>query len=1054
MTPPAIARYLTEIESIVQRGNATEHSYRPALKALFEGIREGVVATNEPKRIACGAPDLIVERMALPLGYVEAKDVGADLDAAAETPQLRRYLRGLPNLVLTNHLEFWWFVDGKVCLKAHVGHLSTKNKLESVDSGPIIALLTEFLNPRTQIINSPKELAQRMAGVAQLICSTIEEALAKPQNTDPLAQQLDGFRKVLIEDLTIQQFADMYAQTLCYGLFAARCNIQGKSTSFTREHAAFDLPQTNPFLRRLFGYIAGPNLDERIAWAIDDLVALINHSDIEAILRDFGKRSRREDPVVHFYETFLSAYDSRLRALRGVYYTPEPVIQYIVRSVDHVLTTQFGLPDGLADAATFRHRTRKAAPAGARKTKRELAEERESETDIHRVLVLDPAVGTGAFLSAVVALVHERVRSAGNIGAWSDYVSRHLLPRLLGFELLMAPYAVAHMKLGLQLAETGYDFKSPERLRVFLTNTLKEPHALANLPLFTEWLADEANAAGAVKRDLPIMVILGNPPYSNFGQMNREPWILKLLEDYKKGLNERKINLDDAFIKFIRFSQWRIDRSGSGVLAFITSNTFLDGITHRRMRESLIESFSEIYILDLHGSSKKLETAPDKSRDENVFDIQQGVSIVIMIKRATTSATTARVHHAEIWGSRETKYRTLEETDISKTNWRALQPEKPLYFFVPKDMRHKEEFEAYPSLNEGVFLKKNTGIQTKRDSLVYHIERSDLEVMLKDLRTLSPAKFAKKYDLPKDGRDWTVALASDDVKSNEGLVTKVLYHPFDERWTWYSGKTKGLMAYPRAPLMLNTLRPNIILLTVRNPRRGNVDSFFAASTLVDKDAVSPFDNATFFPLYLYHDDAKSLSLGNESRTLNLAPGFTKRLATSLGLAESALLSEPEKVAHYIYAVLYSQSYRDRYAEFLKSDYPRIPATPTAALFARLSQLGKKIVEMHLMSAAIPGLSNFPQSGDCLVVAPRFDNGKVYINDKQFFDGVPEISWNFRIGGYPVLSKWLKERKGQKLAFGDIQHFNRVVAILQKTCETMAEIDSVISEHGGWPWPKG
>ena len=1030
MRSDTFALYLREIESKLRRPSATEHTHRTALKRLVEASAPGVTATNEPKREECGAPDFIVESAAAPLGYIEAKDVGTDLDAALSTEQLSRYLKGLPNLILTNYLEFRWFAAGKLRLTATAGVLSREGIIEASDLAATGELLASFLDPPIATVRSPKELAQRMAAIAQLIRATLEDALRSAAKGDPLTQQLEGF--------SAPQFADMYAQTLCYGLFAARCSPNARLVRFTRENAALGLLAADPLLRRLFGHLAGPDLDGRIAWAVDALIELLNRVDLALLLRGFGKRDRREDPAVHFYEAFLSEYDPHTRAVRGVYYTPEPIVQHIVRSVDYVLKSRFGLPQGLADASTSLDRSRRAPAAGAA----------ESERTLHKVLVLDPAAGTGTFLSAVIRLIHARVAAGGDSGAWSDYVSNHLLPRVFGFELLMAPYAVAHMKLGLQLIDTGHDFRSPDRIRVLLTNALEGPHELAELPPFSGWPAEDADAAGERDRDPSIMVVLGNPPYSIFGQTPPGPWIRGLLDDYKTGLNERKLNLDDAFIKFIRLGQWHIERRGAGVLAFVVSNTFLDGITHRRMRESLLDFFTEIFVLDLHGSSKKNERTPGDEKDENVFDIQQGVAIVIMIKARRSRPAPSKVWHADLWGSRAAKYLRLESEDLSAMTWRQIEPEARHFFFVPKDLDLSDEYSAYPSLHGGVFLNKNTGIQTKRDRLVYHINKEELDAVLHDITDLSAANFAQSYGLPGDGRDWTLAGATADVRTGKGRGQQVLYHPFDLRWTWYSGRTKGWMAYPRSPLMQSALKPNLLLLTVRNARRGNVDSFLVAATLVDKDAVSPFDNVTFFPLYIYGVEDGAPAHDDAGTALNMSPEFISSFSRVLEAVPDAVRAE--RLVHYIYAVLYAPSYRARYAELLRIDYPRIPRTTDPELFAALAERGRILVELHLMRQAAPPMSTFSGAGDRSVEQCRYESGRVYVNSTQHFDGVPAEAWGFRIGGYPVLEKWLKERRGRTLSSDEVQHFHAVVSVLSKTCGIMREIDQVILDFGGWP----
>lgn len=641
----ALTQYLETIEQELLAGNSTEHTHRPALKALVESLSKGITATNEPQRVECGAPDLIVTKGEIPLGYVEAKDVGASLDNSEKSEQLGRYRESLGNLILTDYLEFRWYVRpnrtkaneypiAQLRLTARLACVGKSGKLRLEKDGKkqFLELLNAFLNARVPTVQSAKELAVRMAALARLIRDTIRRALGEEAETGSLHQQMEAFRDVLLHDLTEDQFADMYAQTICYGLFAARCNVKG-SEHFTREHAAYDLPKTNPFLRKMFNHIAGPELDERIAWAVDDLAELLHRSDISAILEDFGKSTRREDPVVHFYETFLAAYDPKMREARGVYYTPEPVVSYIVRSIDHILKTDFKLA-GLADSSKIRIKS----PDG------------NGEIDVHKVLILDPATGTGTFLYGVINHIFESFKK--NRGMWSGYVSEHLLPRLFGFELLMAPYAVAHMKLGLQLDDTGYDFNADERVGVYLTNTLEEAHSFSQRIPFTEWLAQEANEAGVIKKEEPVMVILGNPPYSgesknpnekdtltNKGAKYISGWevgkggkpsalqktakratkkkqptfIGRLMWDYfvvdgqrLKEKNPKWVNND--YVKFIRFAQWRIEKTGYGVLAFITDNSYLDGPTFRGMRQKLLDTFDDIYILNLHVIARRRST--------------------------------------------------------------------------------------------------------------------------------------------------------------------------------------------------------------------------------------------------------------------------------------------------------------------------------------------------------------------------------------------------------------------------------------------------------------
>jgi hypothetical protein len=650
--PDPFDAYLKAVEQALRRGDDTEHTHRPALKTLLESLKSRITATNEPKHIECGAPDFNVSvgsrRGPLTIGYVETKDIDTPLAQTQKTDQLKRYRKALPNLILTDYLEFRWYVDGRLRDTQRVGTESGAGKVVADPAGlqAVRDLLRGFLDHEPQPIRKPRELAQRMARLAHMIRNLLLTALHKGEASRTLIDLRAAFAEVLIPDLDkparAGEFADMYAQTIAYGLFAARCNHTGKPASFKRLGAAGELPKTNPFLRTLFNTITGPDLDdEPYVGFVDDLVQLLAYTDIDAVLDEFGNRTRRRDPVVHFYETFLGAYDRTLRKSRGVYYTPEPVVDYIVRSVDHILKDTFGLGGGLADTGQIRYPKTAAGELTTPSGKGP------------RVLILDPACGTGTFLYAVVDHIREQFMQRKDAGKWSGYVRKHLLPRLFGFELLMAPYAVAHLKLGMQLAaqdlpplqrdKWAYDFKGSERLNVYLTNSLEEAEEKA-VGLFgpLRVISEEANEANRVKRDLPIMVVMGNPPYAGHSA-NKGKWIQKLIGDYKKvdgaPLGEKNPKwLNDDYVKFIRFGQWRIQKTGQGILAFITNHAWLDNPTFRGMRQQLMQTFDEIRIMDLHGNSKKKERCPDGSKDENVFDIMQGVAICLMVKLPSTDA--------------------------------------------------------------------------------------------------------------------------------------------------------------------------------------------------------------------------------------------------------------------------------------------------------------------------------------------------------------------------------------------------------------------------------
>ena len=763
-----IRAYLRQLRANLAPGNATEHTHRSALESLLEGAVPRVRATNEPRRIACGAPDFVVSRIVhegsstpQPVGYVEAKDCDVDLDSierdsklrnprTANGRQFRRYRSALSNLLLTNHLEFRWYVDGDSEPRqvAKLAELIDSNGLAVTKGGieALGALLEFFLLQGPASVGDAEDLAKRMARITHMIRDIVAEGFKRNQVSQGVSDLYDATRKALVPDLAQDTFADMFAQTLAYGLFAARVNHE--SGRFRWQGAVYLIPHTNPFVRQLFDLVVGPSTSgEPFVSFVEDLAQLLDAAQMDLVLADFGRHGVRQDPMLHFYETFLAAYDPTLRERRGVYYTPEPVISYIVRSVDHLLRDRFGCAGGLAD-----HETRQFTDqAGARH-------------EAHRVLVLDPACGTGSFLYAVVEHIREHFWKSGRVGMWHGYVKDHLLPRLFGFELIMAAYSMTHLKLGMQLAaldlpaasrsDWAYQFEAGERLRVYLTNTL-EPGEDQAPTMFgpLRALTEEATAATGVKRDLPIMVVLGNPPYSgssaNDSRRNGNlTWIGELIEDYKKvdgaHFGERSRNwLQDDYVKFIRFGQWRIQQSGAGILAFITNHAYLNNPTFRGMRQQLMQTFSDIYVLDLHGNARLGERTPDGGVDKNVFDIQQGVAIGIFVKKAGEVGP-ARVHHADFWGEREAKYAALAGSDITTTDWEKLEPaSRNDYLFKPWDKELGQEYTEWPKITE-VMPINSTGIVTARDKLTIRWSPSEVMQVVDDFSALPPKRLGER----------------------------------------------------------------------------------------------------------------------------------------------------------------------------------------------------------------------------------------------------------------------------------------------------------------------
>ncbi|MCF3630214.1 type ISP restriction/modification enzyme [Thalassospiraceae bacterium LMO-SO8] len=1079
----AISAYLSAINSALKAGTATEHTHRPALKTLIEAVASSnkmtVVATNEPKQEACGAPDYVVTANSIPLGHIEAKDVGKDLDVVEKTDQLKRYLEGLPNLILTDYLEFRWYVFGEHRMTATLDR-------NSGDGGDEVHnLISEFLKTKIKTISSASNLAERMGGLARLMRDSIRLAFKAEDKGGELHNQLKGFRAVLIDDLSEDDFADMYAQTICYGLFAARCNHKGKEP-FSRYKAAHELPKTNPFLRKIFDHIAGPGLDERVTWIVDDLVELLERTDIKSILKDFGRRTRREDPVVHFYETFLAEYDPAMRERRGVYYTPEPVVSYIVKSVDEILKRDFKIADGLADYSKVK--VPKTLTGGKK--------------EAHKVTILDPATGTGTFLHEVIRMIRAHIESTGQTGSWSSYVSQHLLPRIFGFELLMAPYAVCHMKLGLQLADMGYDFKANERLRVYLTNSLQEAHEMTGLPLFAGEIAREAFEAGEAKQDHPVMVVLGNPPYSGHSA-NNGPWIHKLVrgEDIITGsktenyfevdgqkLRERNPKyLNDDYVKFIRFSQWRIEQTGHGILAFITNHGYLDNPTFRGMRQSLMSTFDDIYVLDLHGNTKKKEKAPDGSADKNVFDIQQGVSIGIFVKKKNgKSDKTTSVKHAELWGSRDGvswigekqipmggKYDWLYKHNVSNTKWNKVNPESEWYLFKPMDGTLYPEYMGLDSVLD-IYEVSTNGFKTHRDHFAVAFTEQEIHDRINSLRTanVSLRDLREIYKLP-DTRDWNFSDALQKLRNKKSIQDRIvpcLYQPLDQRYTYYDSV---MMDWPRFETGRHALHENYCIAVGRQGLAVGDDTWNLVTVGQHVANTNLFRRGgiQYFPTYLYPKDEKEdlfdLPDGDSDSPGGRKPNFTVRFISKIisktgldwivdGRTDLKKTFGPENVAAYVYAVLHSPEYRRRYADFLEIDFPRLPLTRDVKLFRALCNFGEELIDLHLMGNKIKSVTSYPAEGDHVVDQVQFTTAKgrqparVWINKAQYFEGIPQAVWDFHVGGYQVCHKWLKDRMGRELSFDDQQHYQSIVSALARTIKLMADIDAVIDDHGGWP----
>jgi hypothetical protein len=1058
-----IQDYLDQVRAKYASGQATEHSYRPALQALFESIDPALSVINEPKKSEAGMPDFLFQRNGVPFGWAEAKDVDKDVIKLKgySVEQRQRYVKAYPNLIYTNGVDFEFIREGE-----RVHFVSIADFLMGLTPQPdkfdeLARQLKLFAEQKPISIRSAAKLAEMMAAKAAIIKDEIAIALKDdPEFRSGLGGQFKSFKANLLPALDPDEFADIYAETITYGLFAARFHDDSLDT-FSRQEALEKLPASNPFLKGLFEYIAGPALPPRLTYIVDDLVQVMRASDPHSLFEGYGKFDARNDPFVHFYEDFLAAYNPKKRKSRGVWYTPEPVVDFIVRAVDDVLKTEFGLADGLADTSkvtvdwdTGTNNPKTGKPVTIKK-------------DVHKVQILDPATGTGTFLAKAVQLISDRVKARAP-GKWSGYVEQDLLPRLHGFELLMASYAMCHMKLDMQLTESGYKpSANPPRLSVWLTNAL-EPAERDVKDLFFQPLAEEARGASEVKRQTPIMCVIGNPPYSGESS-NKDDYIMALMEAYKmepggkERLNERNPRwINDDYVKFIRMAEDVIARNGEGVLGFITNHSYLDSRTFRGMRWHLLQTFDKIFVVDLHGSSKRKEMNPDGSADVNVFDIQQGVAIVVCVKKRR-SAGLALVHHGDLWGTRRAKSDALWAGSIHSVTNVQLKNRAPQYPFVPRDYSLDEVYQKGFAVDH-LFLLNSNGIVTARDALTIDSNRETLWNRIFTFADMDSEQARLKFSLGRDVRDWRVAWAQADVKGlDEGCLTRIAYRPFDQNWTYYTGHARGFHCYPRAGVMQNYVSgSNLGLLTSKSHQDISFAHAFVSASISEAIFLSgtTASNAMNLPLYLYPNSSvvQSDAFTSKRRSLNFDPKLYTAICAAAGI-DPADQAGPDddfgattgdarpsevKVFDYIYGVLHASNYRATYAEFLKIDFPRVPYPASPEVFRHVSEKGEQLRRLHLMEPVAIGDTPYPfvGEGDDIVAPgyPKFENGRVAINPDQGFDAVPAIAWSFNIGGYQPAQKWLKDRRGRSLSWDDIGHYQKIVKILVETDRIMREIE--------------
>src|SRR5581483_6275147 len=935
----------------------TEHTDRAALQSLLQEIaddtQKGIKVQHEPKRVADkGAPDFKISKGGLILGYVENKGIDENLNKVLKSEQIEKYKSLSSNIILSDYLDFIWINNYGPPQRARLCHVTDlenrKFRLRDEQIEPVAKLLSGFFSSAPEGIGRAQQLALALATRSKLLHDYLGEELVRQQREHKegrLYGLYEVFQKQVFHELTLNEFADAFAQMLAYGLFLARLNSD--SNSITLHNAREYVPGSFRLIRELVDFLTELDKPEYrdVRWVVEEVLSIVNALNLPAIHEDLSFRHRRaisrkvraadeeehrlfeRDPFIYFYEDYLKAYDAATRKSRGVYYTPPPIVNFIVRAVDDILKESFGICDGLADNT--------------------------------RVTVLDFACGTGTFLLEVFQKIFENID--GPDSGLADLIVRdHFLKKIYGFEYLIAPYTVAHLKLSQFLKDRGHPLKENERLQVFLTNTLEpiEPQKTLLLPAVTA----EVQAAQAVKEE-PILVITGNPPYSGHSK-NKGAWITTQIAKYREGFPELSKPaqgkwLQDDYVKFIRFAQMKMDGGETkfvddrghvqtitmkgvqqGVVGIITNHSWLDNPTFKGMRKSLMDSFSQIYVLDLHGNAKKRERAPDGGEDQNVFDIEQGVAISLFVKGPELERG---VWHGDLWGKRLAKYQATALGSISSIAWARLEPGTPDWLFKPQDVDLRRTYQEFWSI-PAIFAPMGDpapGIVTTHDELAISFTPEEARAKVRQLiATNSEAEARRLWKLCSQSQ-WSYERAKGELaKLNLSKATvAVTYQPFDERWTIWN---RNVAVHRRERVTQHMLMQNISLNLIRKMDIGGIWSHVLTSDRpISHHAVSSKEVNFIFPLWLIDGSAEQ-----KARTVECRENISTDLRTFLFSRYDHHCS-PEEILGYIYAVLHAPTYRSRYAEFLRIDFPRIPFPKSADDFEALSKLGWALIQAHL-----------------------------------------------------------------------------------------------------------
>ncbi|MGL2463226.1 type ISP restriction/modification enzyme [Helicobacter pylori] len=1038
-----LKEYLEGIKDLTPEKNELTHRLflHNLLDKLKNHFNKEFKIEHEPNRDKQGGqPDFRVSFQGLNIGYIENKRVGTDLRKIVESEknkQILKYLELNPNLMLTDYLNFVWVgkdEENKPSIKREISVASLDELSKPLKPNPqterdLIDFFREFFNHEAAPITNAKDFATHLSAPTKYL----KDALIQYQKDDQVSSIFNNFKEYLYEELSFEDFSDAFAQTLTYSLFLAKLN--------------------HPFEK-------------------------INHVDMDSIIKDLNDD---KDPYLHFYETFLSAYDPKLREKKGVYYTPDSVVKFIINALDSLLKTHF-----------------KDAPLGLK-----------SALDNENIKLLDFATGTGTFLlEAFRKALETRKTSDGGTSTKEDKY-QNLLKQFYGFEYLIAPYAIAHLNLSQAFKE---EFKKPLKendvLQIILTNTLIQPSEIVAYRGLNPIFEKELKSAQEIKKNENILIITGNPPYSGASEnkglfewevkatygiepefqtieiekkvklTDKIQTLLKNIQKQKESSSKDALKalknlhskyklqkeknpkwLLDDYVKFMRFAQNKIKSLGHGLFGFISNNAFLDNPTFRGLRRSLLECYDELYILNLHGNARKKEETPQGAKDENVFNIMQGVSINLFVKKA--QATKPKIFYYDVYGERAEKYAFLAQNDLNSIEWLELAPRAPFYLLIPQETPLLEEYEQGFSVQD-MFQVGGTGICSKRDHVVFHKDKESLLKLLKDFSTLEPSELRRKYDIGDDSRDWRLNNAIKEVKTNikrlEEYIVSCQYRPFDYRWTYYTPNSRTFLAYPvydvfkhmlpptppTNPKTPNQTRQNVALNTPRQLKNNDKSwtQCFISSHINDQGLSSGGNGAGVnYPLYQFRDP-------------NYTENFTPEFRSFIDKHYSHPF-EPLEVLGYIYALLYSPHYRKRYEEFLKADYPKILFTNNKDLFRALSLLGIELIGLHVLNKeslnhsfeklkdATIGESCYKEAHDRIIKKPLHNEPeqRLYINHSAYFRGVSEEIYDYRIGGYGVLDKYLKSHKNESCNFDHVSNIIRVIARTIEIQKTLGVLTS-------------